>query len=78
MKSPYLTMGDLLRIYRISEATGRRWAREDAWRRTASRPVRYSLADAQRSYEERHVNRVARHLATRYGDSLDSLLDEVI
>ena len=64
MTAPYLTMADLLRIYRVSESTGRRWARDDAWRRTTTRPVRYHLADAHDSYEKRHTGRTMRHLAS--------------
>lgn len=68
MPAPYLTLADLARIYRVHPRTARRWAAEDRWRRTGKRPVRYSLADAQRSYEARHTGRIIRHLVARYGD----------
>jgi uncharacterized protein YjcR len=56
MRQPYLTLADLAVIYGISPRTARRWAQHDRWRRTGTRPVRYSLADAQGSYE-RHKRR---------------------
>lgn len=58
MRQPYLTMADIARVYGVSARTARRWAAHDRWRRTGTRPVRYSLADAQRSYEaHRHGDR---------------------
>ena len=63
----YLTMAGIARLYHVHEATARRWAREDDWRRTTVRPVRYSTADAQASYDKRHGGRIARALAERYG-----------
>lgn len=75
MTAPYLTMADLARIYRVHESTARRWAREDAWRRTGTRPVRYSAADAQRSYEQRtRTARITRHLASLLEQLLDNPL----
>jgi len=66
--APYLAMADLAKIYNISPRTARDWARADRWRRKGTRPVQYSLADAQRSYEARRsANRVIRHLVKRYG-----------
>jgi len=59
-------MADLAKLYRVHPRTARRWAAEDRWRRTGTRPVRYSLADAQRSYEQRHTMRIERHLAQRH------------
>lgn len=70
MRQPYLPLGDLAVIYRISPRTARRWASHDKWRRTGTRPVRYSLADAQRSYEaHKRSTRVTRHLARKYGSA---------
>jgi hypothetical protein len=59
-------MADLAKLYRVHPRTARRWAAEDRWRRTGTRPVQYSLADAQRSYEARHTMRIERHLAQRH------------
>ena len=67
MPAPYLTMADIARLYRVHLRTVRRWAAEDRWRRTGTRPVRYALADAQVSYEQRHTGRIERHL-TQYRD----------
>jgi uncharacterized protein YjcR len=63
-----MLLADLAKIYAITPRTARKWAREDRWR-TMGKPVRYSLADAQRSYEARHHGRgrVVRHLVRRYG-----------
>jgi uncharacterized protein YjcR len=69
MPVPYLPLADLAKIYRVHPRTARRWAAEDRWRRTGTRPVRYSLADAQQSYEQRHTGRTAAHLAGKYGDA---------
>jgi len=69
---PYLSLSDLARIYAVHPRTARRWAAEDKWRRTGTRPVRYSLADAQRSYEARH-NRTKRHLTRKYGVELEQM-----
>jgi uncharacterized protein YjcR len=63
---PYLTMADLAKLYRVHPRTARRWAAEDRWRRTGTRPVRYHLADAQQSYEQRHHGRTMRHLVNSY------------
>ena len=59
--APYLTMSDIARIYRVHISTARRWAREDAWRRTTTRPVRYALAGAQASYDKRHASHPRPH-----------------
>jgi uncharacterized protein YjcR len=66
MPQPYLAMADLAKLYRVHPRTVRRWAAEDRWRRTGTRPVQYSLADAQRSYEARHTMRIERHLVESY------------
>ena len=71
MTHPYMTMADIARIYRVHESTARRWAREDAWRRTTTRPLRYALADAQASRERRHTGRTMRHLQRLLEHSLD-------
>lgn len=64
--APYLTMADIASIYQVHHGTACRWAREDKWRRTMGRPARYSVADAQQSYEQRtRTARIIRHLATR-------------
>jgi uncharacterized protein YjcR len=63
---PYLPLADLAKLYRVHPRTARRWAAEDRWRRTGTRPVRYHLADAQQSYEARHTGRVQRHLVNSY------------
>lgn len=60
-------MADLASVYAIHLRTARRWAAEDHWRRTGTMPVRYSLADAQQSYEQRHHGRVAKHLVQHHG-----------
>ena len=67
MPAPYLTMADIARLYRVHLRTARRWAAEDRWRRTGTRPVRYHLGDVQVSYETRHTGRIERHLSRRYG-----------
>lgn len=61
--TPYLTMADIARVYRVHPSTARRWAREDAWRRTITIPRRYHADDVQASYDKRHGGRVAAHLA---------------
>ena len=69
MTAAYLTMADIGRLYHVAESTARRWAREDKWRRTTVRPVRYHSGDAQASWDKRHGDRTAAHLATRYAVS---------
>lgn len=66
MPAPYLAMADLARIYGVHPRTARRWAAQDRWRRTGTRPVRYHIGDAQASYEQRHTGRIERHLAQRH------------
>ena len=61
----WATAKDLARLYNVAPGTILRWAREDTWRRTTGRPVRYRWEDAQASYEKRHVNRIQRHLQSR-------------
>ena len=61
----WATAADLARLYGVTRRTILRWARDDHWRRTAKRPVRYQWEDAQDSYEKRHVNRIQRHLQSR-------------
>ncbi len=51
----YATAVQLARIYNRSLSTIRHWAHEDGWRRTATRPVRYSWHDAQASYDRRNT-----------------------
>jgi uncharacterized protein YjcR len=68
--SAYATLADICRVYRVSERTARRWAAADGWRRVASKPARYSLADVQASYDSRYGRRVQRHLERKYADLL--------
>jgi len=68
--SAYATLADICRIYRVSERTARRWAAADCWRRVASKPARYSLADVHASYDARYGRRVQRHLERKYADML--------
>lgn len=70
MRSPYLTMGDIAKLYHVSPRTARRWAAHDHWRRRGTRPIRYSITDAQASYDQ-HKGRTARHLTRRYGRQHD-------
>jgi hypothetical protein len=49
----YLTVDDLAHLFKVSTRTARRWAAEDSWRRTRTRPLRYSVEDCQRSYDRR-------------------------
>ena len=67
MPAPYLTMADIAALYRISTRTARRWAAHDRWRRKGTRPVRYSVTDAQASYDRHHGRRPARPPVKRYG-----------
>jgi len=68
---PYLSLADLAKLYRVHPRTARRWAAADRWRRTGTKPVRYHLGDAQRSYEQRHHGRVQRHLTAKYATRED-------
>lgn len=65
-------MADLAKIYRVHPRTARRWAAEDRWRRTGTVPVRYSLADAQRSYEARRSHGRQRRKPRAYGMELEA------
>ena len=67
MPDAYLAMADIAALYRVSPSTARKWAAADHWRRKGSRPKRYSVADAQASYDKHHGGRVARHLVNLYG-----------
>jgi len=71
MPEPYLSLADLAKVYAVHPRTARRWAAADNWRRTGTRPVRYSLADAQRSFEARRTGRIKRHLVQRYSTRED-------
>jgi len=53
---PYATAADLAHTYNVAPATIRSWAYRDGWRRTRRRPIRYSCADAQASYDRRHAH----------------------
>ena len=50
----YLTAAALARIYHTPRPTIYRWASEDHWRRTRTRPTRYHTGDADTSYHKRH------------------------
>lgn len=50
----YLTAAQLARIYHTPRPTIYRWASEDHWRRTRTRPTRYHTGDADTSYHKRH------------------------
>ena len=63
----YLAMADIAAAYNVTIRTARRWAAQDHWHRTMGRPVRYSLADAQASYDKRHGDRIKAHLVRQYG-----------
>lgn len=65
----YLAMADVAHLYRVHPGTARRWARQDSWRRTTVRPIRYHAGDAQASFDKRHGDRTTAHLATRYAAS---------
>jgi uncharacterized protein YjcR len=67
----YLPMSDLAALYGVAPRTARGWAAADRWRRKGTRPKRYSVADAQASYDRRHAGRTARHLTARYGTEPD-------
>jgi uncharacterized protein YjcR len=67
-----MTMRDLAAVYGVSPSTARKWAGTDRWRRKGTRPKRYSVADAQRSFDKHHGGRVAAHLVKRYGTEGES------
>lgn len=67
MPGGYLTMADIAALYGVSPSTARKWAAADQWRRKGTRPKRYSVADADRSYRQHRAGRTARHLVKRYG-----------
>lgn len=69
MPAPYLPMADLAKIYGVHPRTARRWAAADQWHRTTGKPVRYSLADAQQSYERRR-NHGRQRRSARPGNTL--------
>jgi uncharacterized protein YjcR len=71
MPVAYLPMADLAAVYGVSPSTARKWAAADRWRRKGTRPKRYSVADAQASYDRHHGGRVAAHLAGKYGTQED-------
>jgi hypothetical protein len=50
----YATAADLAHIYQVARGTIWAWASQDKWRRTRTRPVRYSRADAEASWQRRH------------------------
>jgi uncharacterized protein YjcR len=71
MPAPYLPLADLAAVYGVSPSTARKWARADQWRRKGTSPKRYSVADAQASYDRHHGGRVARHLTAKYATRED-------
>lgn len=72
MPVPYLPMRDIAAVYGIAPSTARKWAAHDHWRRKGTRPKRYSMVDAQASYDRHHGGRVAGHLAGKYGTEGES------
>jgi uncharacterized protein YjcR len=65
----FLSIEDLAHLYKVHPRTARRWAREDGWRRTRTRPLRYSVEDCQRSFDRRQGSRVnVRLLEQRLAD----------
>ncbi len=63
----YVTLADAAKVYRVTEATLRRWAEQDGWRMVESQPPRYRLADVQAGYDRRtRPARVKAHLERRY------------
>lgn len=55
--APMATARDLAALYRVPAGTIYAWASTDRWRRTVTRPRRYSIADAQASYDRRKGQR---------------------
>ena len=49
----YLAASDLGRLYNTPVGTIYRWASEDHWRRTRTRPIRYHASDMDTSYRKR-------------------------
>jgi hypothetical protein len=49
----WLSARDLAAVYRIPLGTVYGWASTDHWQRTTTWPRKYSLGDAQASYERR-------------------------
>lgn len=52
---PWLTGPQLSTLWRVPLGTVKRWAHEDSWPRTSTRPTRYDPDAAQRTYENRRV-----------------------
>ena len=77
MAVPYLSLPDIAKLYNVSPRTARRWAAHDRWRRKGSRPVRYSVTDAQASYDRHKHGRVARHLVKRHGNGTHGAVQAV-
>jgi uncharacterized protein YjcR len=67
MPAGYVTMADIAALYGVSPRTARNWAAADRWRRKGTRLKRYSVTDAQASYDKRKRDRTMRHLVKRYG-----------
>lgn len=69
----HATAADLAAIYHVHLRTVRRWAARDHWRRTPTRPVRYNLTDADRSWRKRHEPHAsAVRLLAKYLDHIES------
>jgi hypothetical protein len=68
MPVPYLTMADIVTLYGIPPRTAKRRAAQDKWRRTSSKPRRYSAADVEASLGRPRPRspRVRRHLTKHY------------
>jgi uncharacterized protein YjcR len=71
MPSAYLPMADIAALYGVSPSAARKWAAADRWRRKGTRPKRYSVTDAQASYDKRKRDRTMRHLVSKYGTEED-------
>ena len=52
-----MSAAELAAIWRIPVSTVRRWASEDAWPRTRTRPIRYDPDTAQDSHDRRAAGR---------------------
>lgn len=53
MHLPWLTADQLARLWRVPVGTVWRWASEDRWPRTRSRPTRYDPEAAQAGHDRR-------------------------
>jgi hypothetical protein len=56
MGDAYATAADLATMFGVATGTIYAWASTDHWRRTTTRPRRYAIDDAARSWKKRHAN----------------------